>query len=105
MCESNLCVPHARCCYQSLLQSFVLQSAVLLRPLLAPVQLQQVLDDLWVAPQSRMHQGTLPALIDMINLEGRQRGSFYCTETQCSMSAPKDSFKDHKFDNTNSFIF
>ncbi|KAF3843076.1 hypothetical protein F7725_001925, partial [Dissostichus mawsoni] len=56
-----------------LLQSFVLQSAVLLRPLLAPVQLQQVLDDLWVAPQSRMHQGTLPTLIYMINLKGRQR--------------------------------
>lgn len=36
VCQSDLCVPHARGCNQSLLQSFALQREVLLLPLSTP---------------------------------------------------------------------
>lgn len=36
VCQLHLCVSHAGSCYESLLQSFVLQSAVLLLPLSTP---------------------------------------------------------------------
>lgn len=44
-CNSDLCVSHAGGCYESLLQSLVLHSTVLLLPLRAPLQLQQVLNN------------------------------------------------------------
>lgn len=68
--ESDLSVSHAGRRYQSLLQSFVLQSTVLLLPLTTPFQLQQVLDNLWVSSESSVDQCTLPTLIYMINLAG-----------------------------------
>lgn len=36
----------------------------------APVLVQQVVDDVWVAPQPSMDQGTLTTLINMAHLEG-----------------------------------
>ena len=74
VCESDLCVSHAGGRYQSLLQSFVLQSAVLLLPLSTPLQLQQVLDNLWVSSESGVDQRTLATLIYMIDLVGMQSG-------------------------------
>lgn len=68
VCQTDLCVTHAGACYESLLQSFVLQSAVLLLPLCTPFQLQQVLDNLCVSSESGMDQNRLTTLIYMINL-------------------------------------
>ena len=68
MCDSNLCVPHAGGCNESLLQSLVLQSTVLLLPLRAPLQLQQVLDNVYMSSESSVNQPRLTALICMINL-------------------------------------
>lgn len=80
VCLSDLCVSHAGGCYQSLLQSFVLQSAVLLRPLTTPFQLQQVLDDIWVSSKSSMDQRTLATLIHVINLAVTQDSWIHGTE-------------------------
>lgn len=68
MHDSHLCVSHAGCRYQSLLQSFVLQSTILLLALRAPLQLQQVLNNFWVSSKSGVDQSTLSTLIHMINL-------------------------------------
>lgn len=71
--QSDLRVSHTACCYQSLLQGFVLQSAVLLLSISTPLQLQQVLDNLWVSSQSSMDQRTLATFIYMINLAETQQ--------------------------------
>ena len=68
MCPSDLCVSHAGGCYQGLLEGLVLQTAVLLLALRAPFQLQQVLDDLWVASESSVDQRTLATLVHVVNL-------------------------------------
>lgn len=72
--QTDLCVSHAGGCYQSLLQSFVLQSVVLLLPLSTPLELQQVLDNVWVSTESSMDQCTLSTLIYMIDLVEIQHG-------------------------------
>lgn len=77
MCPSYLCVSHAGGGYQSLLQSFVLQSAVLLLSLGAPLQLQQVLDNLWVSAESSVDQRALATLIHMIDLADTQDSWFF----------------------------
>lgn len=70
--QSDLRVSHAGGCNESLLQSFVLQSAVLLMSLSAPFQIQQVLDNLWVSTQSGVDQRGLAALIHVVDLEDVQ---------------------------------
>jgi hypothetical protein len=62
-------VSHAGGSDESLLEGLVLQAAVLLLALGGPLQLQEVLDDARVAPQSSMDQSTLTALIHMVNLQ------------------------------------
>lgn len=77
-CNSDLRVPHAGGCYESLLQSLVLQSTVLLLPLRAPLQLQQVLNNVQMSSESRVDQRRLSALIRLIDLitiqQNMQRG-------------------------------
>lgn len=67
-CNSDLCVPHAGGGYESLLQSLVLQSTVLLLPLRAPLQLQQVLNNVEMSSESSVDQRRLSALICLIDL-------------------------------------
>lgn len=71
-CESYQRVSHAGGCNESLLQSFVLQNAVLLVSLSSPFQIQQILNNLRVSPQSGVDQRRLATLIDVVNLEDVQ---------------------------------
>lgn len=72
VCQSDLRVSHAGGCNESLLQSFALQSAVLLVSLGTPFQIQQVLDNLRVSTQSGVDQRGLAALINVVDLEDVQ---------------------------------
>lgn len=82
VCQSDLSVSHAGGCNESLLQSFVLQSAVLLMSLGAPFQIQQVLDNLRVSTQSGVDQRGLAALIHVVDLEDAQREVVTSIETR-----------------------
>lgn len=65
---ADLCVSHTGCCYKCLLKGFLLQAEFMLLLLSAPPLLQQVLDDIQMAPQSCVDQSTLSILIHMIHL-------------------------------------
>lgn len=86
---------HAGGCNEGLLQSFVLQSAVLLMSLGAPFQIQQVLDNLCVSAQSGVDQRGLAALIDVVNLEDVKREVVTSTEMKQTETPKSMKFKTY----------
>lgn len=92
--RSDLRVSHAGGCNESLLQSFALQSAVLLASLGTPFQIQQVLDNLRVSTQSGVDQRGLAALVNVVDLEDVQREAVTSAETKGTEATERTKLQD-----------